>query len=252
MDERLKASDYVVLIHGLGRTRCSLLGMQMWLRRCGYRVLNLAYPSRSLSVAEAVRDWLEPALASLDLPPGVRVHFVTHSLGGIVFRAWAAGRAAEFPLGRTVMLAAPNYGSEIMDHIGHQPWARLVLGPAVDELKTDAHDTSWRCGTVPPGTAVIMGNRANIKLFQHLLGPESDGIVPVRAGWLPGLAGFLVVPADHTFIMWRPLVLRAVRHFLACGSFAGSTFSVYESNPALADSPFDPGGGDLSRRVQTA
>jgi predicted alpha/beta hydrolase family esterase len=242
--------DYVVLIHGLGRSRLSLAGMQLWLRRCGYRVVNVTYPSRRIPVAEAVQKWLAPRLAALELAPGDRVHFVTHSLGGILFRAWAAGRDPAFPLGRAVMLAAPNYGSEIMDHIGPQPWARLVLGPVVDELQTDPASMANQLGKVPAETAVIMGNRANITLFKHLLGPESDGIVPVRAGWLPDLAGFLVVPADHTFIMWRPLVLRAVRHFLAHGSFAESAFSVYETHARLADG--DPGGRRLRGCSQTA
>jgi len=241
------AGDCVVLIHGLGRTRLSLLGMQIWLRRRGYRVVNFAYPSRSLPVADVVRDWLEPALAVLDVAEGARVHFVTHSLGGIVFRNWAMGRAADFPLGRVVMLAPPNYGSEIMDHIGGQPWARLVLGPAVDELRTEAMSGADRLGAVPAETAVIMGNRAKIRLFRHLLGPESDGIVSVRAGWLPGLAGFLVVPADHTFIMWRPLVLRAVGHFLAHGSFAESPFTHYEANPRFGGS--DSGGSGIRSRA---
>jgi triacylglycerol lipase len=242
--------DYVMLIHGLGRTRLSFAGMQAWLRHCGYRVVNLAYPSRRISVANAVREWLQPALDSLDLTAGDRVHFVTHSLGGIVFRAWSAGRDPGFPLGRIVMLAPPNYGSEIMDHIGLQPWSRLVLGPAVDELQTAAISAVNRLGPVPEGTAVIMGNRAKITLFQHLLGPESDGIVPVRAGWLPGLAGFLVVPADHTFIMWRPVVLRAVRHFLEYGSFAGSPFSAYETIPGPPGD--DHGVRDLCGHAQKA
>ncbi|MDZ4287521.1 MAG: alpha/beta fold hydrolase [Prosthecobacter sp.] len=214
--------DYVVLIHGLGRSRRSLFGMQYWLRRAGYRVVNVGYPSMRVSVADAVRDWLQPALDALVLTPGIRVHFVTHSLGGIVFRKWAAERNAHFPLGRTVMLAPPNQGSEVMDHIGHHQWVRLILGPVVMELQTNANSMPRRLGPVPAQTAVIMGNRPKIHLFHHLLGRESDGIVSVASGRVEGQEDFLVLPADHTFIMWFPLVLRAVKSFLLSGSLRAS------------------------------
>ena len=214
--------DYLILLHGLGRSRRSLLGAQYWFRRAGYEVINVGYPSQRISVAEVVSDYLQPALDRLDLNQGARVHFITHSLGGIVFRTWAKNRDPQFPLGHTVMLAPPNQGSEVLDHIGHRSWVRAILGPAIDDLQTEAGNSPRRLGPLPPNTAVIMGNKANIKLFGHLLGPESDGIVSVAAGRAEGMADFLVLPVDHTFIMWRPAVLRAVQRFIQQGTFKES------------------------------
>lgn len=247
MRHNSRTGDYVILLHGLGRTSRSLAPLQLWLRRFGYRVRNVGYSSRRMSVADVVRDSLEPVLAALDLKPGVRVHFVTHSLGGIVFRAWAAGMDPAFPLGRTVMLAPPNRGSEIIDHIGALSWVRLIMGPVVEELGTDAASTPSRLGAVPPDTAVIMGNRATLTLFEHLIGLESDGVVPIKSGRVAGMAAFLVMPTDHTFIMWQPLVLRAVRHFLAHGTFASSPFSAYEIHSGSAGGHPDGGGDPLCR-----
>jgi predicted alpha/beta hydrolase family esterase len=221
MQPNVQAKNYVVLLHGLGRSRRSLFGLQYWLRRAGYVVVNVGYPSRKIPVAEVVRDWLQPVLDTLDLRNGVRVHFVTHSLGGIVFRTWAAGRDPRFPLGQTVMLAPPNQGSEVLDYIGDHRWVRTLLGPAIDDLQTQALNSPRKLGPVPPGTGVIMGNQAKIRLFGHLFDGESDGIVPVAGGKVEGMAEFMVVPADHTFIMWRPVVLRAVERFLRHGVFDG-------------------------------
>jgi pimeloyl-ACP methyl ester carboxylesterase len=210
--------DHVVLIHGLGRSRRSMLGLFWWLRCHGFAVLNVGYPSQRITVAEAVSDFLNPALAELKLEPGAKVHFVTHSLGGIIFRAWAAQRDAAFPLGRTVMLAPPNQGSEIADHLADRPWIHLLLGPVIREIGSGETSTPNQLGPVPPETAVIMGRRSLLTLFDHLLGRESDGIVTVAGGHVAGEAAFHVMEADHTYIMWRPAVLRLVVHFLKTGS----------------------------------
>jgi triacylglycerol lipase len=215
--------DHVVLIHGLGRSPLAMMGLQLWLSRAGFRVTNLGYPSKRVSIAEAVDGWLVPALSVLTIQPGERVHFVTHSLGGIVFRAWAARRPADFPLGRTVLLAPPNQGSEIMDHLGGQRWFRFLLGPVVDELGTGSASTPKRLGPVPPETAVLMGNINLLTMFEHLLEPESDGIVSVSGGHVEGEAAFEVVPADHALIMWRPTVLRLVERYLKTGRLSSSS-----------------------------
>jgi hypothetical protein len=228
------------------------MGLHWCLRAAGYRVLNIGYPSRRITISQAVNDYLAPALASLEIQEGTRVHFVTHSLGGIVFRAWAQDRDPAFPLGRTVMLAPPNQGSEILAYLSQRRWVNLLLGPVVRELQTDPGCTPRRLGAVPAGTAVIMGNQPKIRLFLHLFSDASDGIVPVQGGEVAGLDGFLVVAADHTFIMWRPVVLRAVRHFLQHGTFRGSAFSAYEANDFL-DAGLDAGGdGAVRRRGETA
>lgn len=211
--------DIVVLIHGLGRSWRSLLPVRFSLARQGYQVASFSYPSSRLTVGRVVSECLNPWLAKLRIPAGARVHFVTHSLGGIIFRAWAAQRPQDFPLGRSVLLVPPNQGSEVLQHLARKPWVRRLLGPVLNELGTEETSTPRRLGPVPPGTGVLMGNKPITPMFRQLLGPESDGIVTVAGGWVEGQADFMITPADHTFIMWRPQVLAAVSHFLENGRF---------------------------------
>lgn len=213
-------TDTVVLIHGLGRTRRSMWMVALWLRFCGYRVTSIGYPSRCVSIAEAVERHLMPALAKLELEDGSRVHFVTHSLGGIVFRAWAARRDAAFPLGRAVMLAPPNQGSEIIDELRQWRWVRWLLGPVSAELGTDAASTPNSLGPLPPETGVIMGGKDTLPFFRHLLGPESDGVVTRASSHGEGESDFLLLPANHATIILQPAVFRAVNRFLRTGGFA--------------------------------
>jgi triacylglycerol lipase len=209
----------VVLIHGLGRSRRSMWVVGLWLKFCGYRVTSIGYPSHRVSIADAVQLHLKPALERLEIEAGSRVHFVTHSLGGIVFRAWAAQRDPEFPLGRAVLLAPPNQGSQIIDELRQWGWVRWFLGPVSAELGTDAGSTPNMLGPLPPDTGIIMGDKDTLPVFRHLLVRESDGVVTIASSHGEGEADFVLLPANHATIILQPAVFRAVHRFLQTGSF---------------------------------
>jgi pimeloyl-ACP methyl ester carboxylesterase len=174
-----------------------------------------------MGVEDAVRDFVAPALEKIAARPGVeKLHFVTHSLGGIVFRAWAAQHAEKLPVGRAVLLAPPNNGSEIADKLGDWIVAKKIMGPVLQELRTDENATPKRLGAVKVETGVIMGDEANLPFFRQWLDGASDGVVTVEGGRIGGLKDFLVLPAGHTWIMWRPKVLEAAVRFIREGSFS--------------------------------
>jgi hypothetical protein len=76
------AREHVILIHGLGRSPRTMLGLQWWLIRAGFTVLNVAYPSRRISVAVAVNDYISSHihLAASSFAHGRRsVRWTSHS-----------------------------------------------------------------------------------------------------------------------------------------------------------------------------
>jgi hypothetical protein len=187
------------------------------LRSGGFSTLSIPYPSARLPVAvltKLVR--VEVEKISGDGP----VHFITHSLGGIVLRALLSEEVS-WKTGRIVMLAPPNGGSEIVDWAAEHPLLKRVLGPAGGELGTRGLPS--RLPSLPANleTAVIMGNRCSIPVFKKLLAPENDGIVSAEKGRIDGLRGFSVIPADHTFIQMHPEAIRLSLHFLKTGDWAG-------------------------------
>ncbi len=206
----------VVLLHGLGRTHRSMRPVEDALVERGYRVVNLGYPSRTRTwpelvevLAAAVRECCE----SRDAP----VHFVTHSMGGILLRAYLAGDEVD-RLGRVVMLSPPNQGTRVVDRLPDE-LLELVLGPASVRLGTDSSSVPLRLGPVDFELGVITGDVSLNPLFSHWLPGDDDGAVSVESAWVEGTDDFLVVPYTHTFIMRRDEVILQVLAFLEWGRF---------------------------------
>ena len=126
--------ETVLLLHGLGRTRWSFHRLQRVLERDGYRVVNQTYPSRTQPVEALAQRWLAPLVAVHAAAP--RLHFVTHSMGGIVLRCFLRDHAVP-NIGRVVMLAPPNHGSDLADRLRQTWFYRTFNGPAGQQLGTD-------------------------------------------------------------------------------------------------------------------
>ena len=211
-------ADCVVLLHGLSRTDTSMRLMQEALEFHGYDVVNYNYPSNDAPIAALV----EHVGHAVDLCGAQTTHFVTHSLGGILLRAWLMDhRPAQ--LGRVVMLAPPNQGSEIVDNIAQfelfPDLMELIHGPAVRELGTDpgAFPLSLPPADYPLG--VIAGNRSINPLSAIVIEGENDGTVSVESTRIEGMRDHIVLPTTHTLIMMNPMVIAEVLEFLRYGAF---------------------------------
>lgn len=206
----------MVLLHGLGRSAYSMRRLETRLGAAGYRTHNLGYPSTRLAPAQLVA-WLGRELERR-CAAAPRVHFVGHSLGGILARAWLAEHALA-NLGRMVMLAPPNHGSELADLLGTSQLLRWALGPVAPQLGTGPDSLPNRLPAPHYEVGVIAGTRPVNLLGAALIRGRSDGTVSVRSARLEGMTDFATVPASHTFIMESPRVARLVTAFLESGRF---------------------------------
>ena len=212
------STDCVILLHGLARSSLSMKGVEWYLKHRGYRVVNARYPTHGLSVEQISDTYLAPLLKS-DIPrSSAKIHFVTHSQGGIVLRQYLSKH--DLPnLGRVVMLAPPNHGSEIVDRLQANRIARSFLGPGYLQLGTDADSLPNRLGPVQFDCGIIAGDCSlNPLLSSMLIGPN-DGKVTVASARLDGMRDFLVLHYSHTWLMWRKSTLRQIQSFLESGHF---------------------------------
>ena len=208
------AGDCVVLLHGLSRTENSFLLMEESLAAFGYRVVNSTYPSTEMPVEELLGHIDDAVAACGDAP---QVHFVTHSMGGILLRAWMRDHRPD-NLGRTVMLGPPNHGSELVDLFGELWLFEYLVGPAGTQLGREVESLPNVLGPADFPVGVIAGNRSAVPIPFIFHGPN-DGLVAVDSTYLDGMADHIVLPVTHTFMMNNPVVIGQVLYFLENGRF---------------------------------
>jgi triacylglycerol lipase len=207
--------EVVVLLHGWGRTDWSMLPLELRLEKAGFQVENLHYYSMDQTPEELVFDVREKIEECCAEAP--RLHFVTHSLGGILTRAYLMESRPE-NLGRVVMIAPPNKGSEIADWLGESELLRWGAGQTAVELGTSPDSFPNRLPPADFELGIIAGTD-EVNPLGDMIEGERDGTVSVESTKLEGMQDFITVPYTHTFIMQVEPVAEQTIAFLRTGRF---------------------------------
>ena len=208
-------SEAVVLLHGWYSSPIPMKRLEWALRREGYQVFNPAYRSIRVPLATLASEYL-PDYLQRNIPDSLRrIHFVTHSMGGLLLRGTLAEHRPS-NLGRVVFLGTPHHGSEAADFWSKSALCRWLAGPNLESLQTGLAGYSVKLGPADYEALVIAGDRPLSPFWSPLPAPH-DGKVSVASTRLAGSARHVVVPHTHVALPLRTEIIRQVVQFLREG-----------------------------------
>ncbi len=210
--------ETVILLHGLARTSTSMNKLQEALKYEGFKTCNIDYPSTQHRISILAQEHILPKIKACVGNIDSSIHFVTHSMGGILVRYFAK-HALISPIGRVVMLSPPNQGSEVVDALGDTWFFEFINGPAGKELGTDTGSMPLRLGPANFEVGIITGSRSINLILSLIIEGSDDGKVSVERARLEGMKDFLVLPSTHPFIMRNEKAIAQTIYFLNHGVF---------------------------------
>ncbi len=207
-------NETVVLVHGIWMTGADMFWLRRRVQRCGYHTVQFRYYSLRATVEENAAR-LHALVREL---AAVRVHFVAHSLGGLVVLRYLYDVGC-VRLGRVVLLGSPCLGSAAARAAGGHGWSRWLLGRAAEDLQSGA--APWRGDAELGAIAGDLSMGIGRFLLRDLPRPN-DGTVSAAETRVDGMADHLILHTSHTGLLFSAQAARQVCAFLATGRFSPS------------------------------
>lgn len=203
------ARETIVLLHGMGRSRASMLVMRSRFEDAGYEVLNFPYATASKTLDEISDDLKDYVRENVKTD---RYHFVAHSLGNVIIRN---GFRTDYPegLGRIVMIAPPNRPADLGKMFRDFKPFQWITGDSGQKIGSAAFYADLPTPNVEFG--IIAGDRGQTLTFDK----KNDGVVTVEGTKLAGMADWKVLHHMHTTIMNSKDTAQLCLAFLSDGKF---------------------------------
>jgi pimeloyl-ACP methyl ester carboxylesterase len=207
--------ETVFLLHGLGRSRLAMWVLASRLEDAGFLVNNIGYSSLYNSPEEILEDITMQINDSLP-ENGQPVHFVGHSLGGLIIRAYL-DKTKIANLGNVVLIGTPNKGSELVDKYQDSCWMKLLgpttlaLGTAEVSFPNSIPDPYYPVGVIA-GTVTDNDNEDTIPGID-------DGLVALESTKVNNMTDFITVESSHWMLRYNEEVAVQTIAFLHNAKF---------------------------------
>lgn len=210
--------ELVVLAHGLGRSDVAMWRFAQRLEKAGYKVCRLDYSSIGESVENVLSESEKQITTCVANAP--KVHFVGHSLGGLVIRGYLQDNLEKLDkniIGEVVLIGTPNKGSEVADHLGDS-WLMKLGGGIGNALKTGKDSLGNKLTELNVNIGIIAGTKASNLTKKTFKGPN-DGLVSVESTKLASMSDFIEIYVSHSQMRYNSEVAKQTIHFLQKGTF---------------------------------
>lgn len=210
--------EMVVLAHGLGRSDLAMWRFSQRLKDANFDVCSLDYDTLGESVDTVLKD------TSNQIDKCIKdqktVHFVGHSLGGLVIRAYLQDnyeRIGRSRIGEVVLIGTPNKGSELADHL-KETWLMNMAGGISQALVTGNSSLGNRLKELDVNLGVIAGTKPS-SLTEEQFTSANDGLVSVNSTKLDSMSDFIEINVSHSEMRYSLEVAEQTIHFLKNGTF---------------------------------
>lgn len=199
----------VILVHGIWLPGYEMALLQRRLRKRGYECHLFRYPS----LRQSPRDNAAVLARFADRIDAPVLHFVGHSLGGLVIRH-LFDYEPQRP-GRVVTLGTPHKPSHTAQLL-YRAALLPLLGMSIDQgiIGGSPHWVgSHPLGSIAGSVGIGMG-----RLVPGLPKPN-DGTVAVAETECPGMTDHITLPVTHTGMLFSKEVVEQIATFLREGYF---------------------------------
>ncbi len=209
--------EYVILLHGINRSSKSMEKLADYFKKNGYETLNVNYASTKYTI-DILGERLDRKIKA-KIPKNAKINFVSYSMGTLISRLYIHKYKPK-NLGRVVLIAPPNNGSEIADFLMDNPAYQLSFGPAGQELGTGTNSIIKKLpAEFDYDMGVIAGDRTIDPISSFIIPGKDDGKVSIKSTKLKGMKDHIIIHASHTFIMKNKTALKQSLYFLRNGIF---------------------------------
>jgi predicted alpha/beta-hydrolase family hydrolase len=216
-DEGPGNKEIIILLHGLGRNNTSMWLLASRLDEAGFYVQRVEYGSLHQNPDEILTE-ISSQINQCCQQHAQSVHFVGHSLGGLMVRAYLQNNQVN-KLGRVVLLGTPNQGTEAADHFSNS-WLMDILGPTAQALGTNA-DSFPKSLEAPYYPVGIIAGELKSNLNDHVIPGKDDGLVSVEATKIDAMTDFIIIETGHSMMRYDREVADQTIEFIKNGVFKG-------------------------------
>lgn len=212
-------NEIIILVHGFNKNKKDMSFLQKYFNNLNYETVTLSLPT-IFSSLEHCTDLFEEKLFKIQNIKNNRyskIHFVGHSFGGLIIRKFLSRHFIK-NIGRCVLIATPNQGSQLADITNNYfSFSLNIVKSLKSMLIQNLNISSPINESIEIG--VIAGNKCNLLLGHLFLPKNNDGRVEINSTKIDNMKDYIILEYGHKEIHHKLKTANYIKSFLQKGEF---------------------------------